>query len=303
MSLVLECDNCGDTIFEGTCTSCGLVDEEYQEYQDDYPVYPEDNQIIKQHGDFRKHSISDIAVMTVVNPNEAKSPNLRRALQMEGWFGWGVQKAEILSKNISRICNDLNLNKIFLDSCYYFLRKYRDKLDLTGRALEDVSVALVYTLVRIHGKQITLFDFKQLGYDTRVIYRLYVYVIKTLNLFKRIKRQSPLIFVNKFINSLMNDDPKYYNVKHDISMFVASMTTVFYAKTTPIGYTDPYNVDGGNVLAFVSALTYYLLKGIDHPVYRFGNVTQKVFAEHGECSEVTLRKYIKIIEATILEDE
>ena len=51
-------------------------------------------------------------------------------------------------------------------SCYYYLRKIKDEVKFTGKALEDVAPALVYLFLRLDGRPYTLYDFKNIGYPT-----------------------------------------------------------------------------------------------------------------------------------------
>ena len=165
------CEECGSELIDDfVCPECGLINDEYMELDDEFPHFTEE-QI--HHGSPVDHNVPDISVMTCVNPAECDNPHLRRALKWDGYFGWNVQKTMILQKEINFLCERLKLDDRLKDHCYYFLRKYRSKLNLTGRSLEDAVVGLLYVFLRLESGEYSLLDFRRLNYDSTKVWTIF----------------------------------------------------------------------------------------------------------------------------------
>ena len=280
---------------EGICTNCGLVDESEIHFGNEV-YYPYDEERVTQYGDFKSHAVSDISVMTRVNPKETHDPNLKRALEWDSNYGWDVVRTEIVNSNLKKICYRLNLSPDFLDECYIFFKSIRDEVAFTGLKLEDVAASLIYVLIRLAGNQpYTLFDFKQLGYNTRRIYQYYVKFVKHFKLYKKIKQPNIKYFVVKFINSIIDDTPETYSLKRDLIIYVLNNFIGYVSRPEHFvhNFMDPCMYDAGNGLALIGAFTYLALKKFEHPTFKIKGVTQKLICKHCGCSEVTLREYIK----------
>lgn len=280
MHNVCECGN--EYNWEGRCEDCGLVDDEYMELKS-ASHFPYDEESVSHHGDFRNHSVINMAVMTRINPMETNNPDLRRATRKDNQFEWSTQRNEILKKNIKSICKELNLPDLEVN-CLHFLRKIKD-FDFTGKLLEDIAVALVYLIIRLDGRPYTLFDFKRRGYNTGKIYQYYTNFIIKLGLYSLIKRQDPVHFIIKFVNTLIpnfKEEIKQDLIKHIKWLFL----WWFHSKSTSnIIDVAAFNNNAG--LIMIGACLYVSLKKDK----RFKMTQEKVCNICG-CSEVTLRDYI-----------
>ena len=267
------------------------MDDEYQEINDSIVIhdFELDSQ---QHGAPRTNKIPEMAVMTHSNPDEAQNPDLRRALRKDGWFGWEVQKTMLINKMFKKLTKDFKLNYLFVDDCYYYMRKYKDRLNFSGKNLDDVIPALFYFFVRLNGQPLTLFDFKRKGYNTRKIYNIYTELIKKLNIYKKIRPQEPTAFVEKAVNYIYDFNEFYPDAgnireKKELISFIKDQFVGIYRKTTSVGFIDISE----NGLSTVGALLYVALK--KHKDYK---ITQKDISQACGITEVTLRKYIKKLE-------
>lgn len=281
------CEECGCELSEDyVCESCGLVNDEYMEMDDEFPHFTEE-QI--HHGSPVDHNVPDIAVMTCVNTSECKNPELRRAFRWDGYFGWDVQKTMILQKEIKDLCEKLKFNERFIDHCYYFLRRYRDKIIFTGTSLEDATLSLVYLFIRLNAESYTLLDFKRLGYDTSRVWGNFINFVRTLNLSQQIKQQDAAQFVEKAVDYLLFFNHFYPNLgeirqRFVLVNYVINQFTGIYKKMNSKGLIELSD----NGLKTIGALLYLSTKNV--PDYR---VSQKEIADACGISDVTLRKYIK----------
>jgi len=293
----MNCEECGSEILSGICSNCGLIDDNYQEYDfgDTYP-YDKDNTSFS-YGTARSHAVSDISVMTRVNKAECKNPNLRRALQWDKNYGWDVQKTEIVNREMRRICDGFGLDFDFLNECYYLFRKIKDRTKLTGKKLEDIAVSIVYLLIRTKSLHYTLFEFERAGYNIQKIRRIYIFLADLLNMRKMIKQQDPDIFLVKFVNSIileeMVTDEIDFQKKRKILLITKQLFKGIFWRKPPVDllditcgeYADPKSM---------GACLY-----IANKYYPFIKLTQSQISDIVGCSEVTLRERIDQIKKRI----
>ena len=276
------CDECGAYVDDGVCDNCGLIIEDHKDM--DYgPVWYGEE---VQHGAPMTNKVPDMAVMTHVNMAECTDPVLRRALRWDGYFGWDVQKTMILNKKIKYICKSLKLDELFIDNCYYFFRKYKDKLTFSGKSLEDVALALVYLFLRVDNRPYTLLDFKRLEYNTQKIWNIYIELVKKLNLMKKIRAQDPGNFVKKAVDYIYYFNQFYTNQndirnRYELIKTVKEQFTGIYRSSN--GFIDLSNAG----LVLVGAILYSCTRQL--PDWR---ISQKEVANACGVSDVTLRKYI-----------
>lgn len=282
------CEECGEEYVNGICPNCGLIDDEYQKIDDRVPYSKIQNEIYA-HGGARSNNIVDFAVMTCVNPSETTDPILRRALQMDGLFGWRVQKSIILNNEIKRICKELKLNDLFIDDCYYYLRKIGQReIKFTGKSLEEIAVGLVYLLLRLNGRPYYLLDFDRLGYDTKKIYAIYTELVRELKYEKRIMPQEPLKFVPKVVDYIYKFNLKDFHLEDFKDRFdiITKVQRKFknVVDSAHINNVVDLTTTG---LPIIGAILYLSMKG-----YPRFELTQTEVANACGVSEVTLRKYI-----------
>jgi len=281
---VLSLCECGENYnWKGICENCGLIDEDYLDLKS-ASHFPYDEESVTHHGDFRNHSVMNMAVMTRSNPRETNNPNLRRAIGKDSQFEWGIKKNEILKKNIKTVCKELNLPNLE-DSCFHFLRKIRN-FDFTGKLLEDIAIALVYLVIRMDGRPFTLFDFKRCGYDTGKIYQYYTNFIIKLGLYNRIKRQDPIHFIIKFINILTRDTQE--DIKQALAKHIKWLFSWWFHSKSTSNIIDVSAFNNNSGLTMMGACLYAALKKDKQ-----FKIKQERVANICGCSEVTLRDYIK----------
>jgi len=284
-----QCSSCETPYnYEGVCECCGLVDDAHVVFEN-AQFYPYDEEKLGHHGDPKTESVSDISLMTTVSSIEKSiAPNLRRAINnQQNKSGWTIVKMEILKKNMKNICFRLNLNKDFLDSCYKLVKTMKN-YDITGKSLENIAPALIYLLIRLSGRNFTLYDFKRIGYDTNVIYRNYADFIIKLHLYKHIKPQEPTNFIMKFVNSMIPDDPTYYEDKRELILFVRRLFLAWLNSEHTTKIVDIMALNGNSGLYAIGACLYAACK--KDPVFK---TTQAEVSRACGCSEVTLREYVK----------
>lgn len=282
------CDDCGSEYIDGVCENCGLEDAEWQDIDDHVVIHDGEIEEI-QHGPPRSNSIINMAVMTVVNPEETNNPNLKRALKKDGWFGWNVQKSIYINNELKRLAKEFNTGYLFIDDCYYYLRKYKDKLRFTGKSLEDVIPSLLYLFMRLNGQPFSLLDFKKKKFDTRKIYRIYMEMVKTLGIYKKIKPQNSTLFVEKAVDYIYNFNRFYPQTgdlkkRWDLINFIKEQFVGIYRRSTSVGFIDISE----NGLSTIGAILYVTVKN-----QQGFELTQKEVVKACEITEVTLRKYIK----------
>lgn len=291
---------CGGIINEeGICEECGLIDDEY-EYLRQYREYPFDPDRKGYHyGDARTHSISDISVMTVVNPKETSDANLKRILKWNTNYEWSIIKSEIIISNIKLVSSQLGLDRDFTERCLYFFRKIKDKTVFTGKLLETSAQALVYTVARLDGLPYSLYDFKQAGFDSHQIYRYYIEFIKQWKLINLVKPQDIRLFVSRFINSLLPDDPITYRHKFELTSYCIDIFTYFINLFNPRVCAEDLATDctmmvNNSGLPLLGAIVYSACK--KHPDFK---ISQKDVANAAGVTEVTIRNYLKQIKNSI----
>jgi len=274
----MNCPECEGDVIEGTCRSCGLVVDDTPEMLQ--PVRDYDHEEAFQYGDPRTHRVPDMSMMTYTDSRDrCDSPELRRALQADGYFGWNIEKTIRLNSEMNEICAKLNLNKNFLSECYYFLRKYRDDEALKGKELQHVAPALIYLLVRMYSEAYILFDFEELGYNSQRIYRYYTEFVRNLNLYNKIKPYDPLIFVTRLVNSVLGEVE--YIIKYNLMRWV-----VFYFKglLNRLEETDHLLVFDNDRGFYIICASIYMAVSDTVPKYKV--------AEKSNCSLTTLSNYI-----------
>jgi len=219
----MNCPDCNsDNIVEGTCRDCGLIVDESPVMLP--PIRDYEHPDAFQYGDPRTHAVADMSMMTYTDPRDrCDSIDLKRALRMDGYFGQEITKTIRLNNEMKEICTRLNLNKNFLSECYYFFRKHHDEEFLKGKKLQHTAPALVYLLIRMYSEAYVLFDFEELGYNSQKVYKYYTDFVQSLNLYTKIKPQDPLIFINKLVNSVLDEHD--YLIKYNLIRWV-----MFYFK-------------------------------------------------------------------------
>jgi len=273
---------CG-SFYEGhVCTECGLESgEQILESGSFYP-YDKENKSL-QHGDFRKQAVSNIAVMTKVNPNETVNQDLKRALAWDKNYGWDIVSTEIVNSKIKSICYLLNLDESFLEHCYKFFKSIRERVAFTGLRLEDIAASIVYLLLRLDGRPYSLFDFKRIDCNTKTLYRYYIKFIKSFSLYKQIKRQDYKAYIIKFINELIEDKPETYRYKFELINWVLKLYYGIFVKLVEHAATDITYYKGAG-LSMIGAILYTATKN-----YKPFKKTQEEICNVCGCTEVTLR--------------
>lgn len=287
----MSCDDCGADYLNGVCPNCGLVYDEWQDI-DDSVVYHDYSEEEMHHGAPRTNKIPNMAVMTWSNPNESNDPNLKRALGKDGWFGWAVQKNMYINNELKKLAKKFDLGYLFLDDCYYYMRKYKDKADFTGKSLDRVIPALLYLFIRLNGQPFNLYDFKKSGFDIKNVYSIYVEMVKKFDVFNKIKPQNPEKFVERMIDHIYKFNNHYFNQtgdmrdRFDLIVHVKETFKKILAKTKAKNYVDLFNTG----LPVIGSILYLSVKNV--PDFR---LTQTEVADACGISEVTLRKYNKTV--------
>lgn len=283
-----ECSDCGaEYNGEGICPNCGLVDDEYEELVDE-TVYIYDDEKINHYGDPRSVSISDISLMTKINTSETFDDDLKRIIGWDGKYGWNIAKTEIVNAEIKRIVSELGLKNDFRDTCILFFKVYTENFPLAGKKLENIAAAIIYLLIRYYSLPYTLYDFTNLDFKASTIYRYYGEIIRKLDLYKFIKPQDQRIFIIKFINELIPDNPVIFREKFE---FIKYINDVFNAFVNIKSTNDLFLSVG---LGMVGACLYIATKKSN--IFHF---TQSEIAEVCGISEVTLREYIDKIKKSL----
>lgn len=285
------CSDCGCKINEnGICPNCGLVEQE-EEYRSE-DIYPYDEDKETHYGDPVSICVSDISLMTKINLFEINNPDLRRAVQWDEKYGWEIEKYEIVIHEIKKICKNLGLPYVIRDYSIYFFKKYVAPLTLSGKKLEILSLAVVYLVIRMRNLPYTFFDFVEAGYSTENVLGYFRFLVNKLELKPYLKNQDITLFLQKFLNSLIKDEPETFRIKYELLVLLRN---IFYGLSTKSRiYTDV----AANMVVF-GALSYLSLKRLEHPTINVENVTQKVIAKACQTSEVTLREYIRKIKVMI----
>ncbi|MGV9198794.1 MAG: cyclin family protein [Promethearchaeia archaeon] len=256
--------------------------------ENEYPHDQEDDS--RHYGDPKTQAISDISVMTKVNPNECNDPELKRRLKWDGCYGWGVQKTEIIFQEIRRLCSKNRLGKDFRNDCFHFFHKYcEDGFSLSGIKTEDFGVALTYLVARINQKPVTILDFD----DPKKTYTTYFKIVKALDMFDRIPPQNHRQTISRAIYQLFEINDIKYEFQWKI---ISSATKLYKGIIEALGYTEEnsvvdlvtYPMAG---LPMIGAIVYLITRKMDGV-----KLTQDKCSENVNCSEVTLRKYIKKVQ-------
>ena len=187
-------------------------------------------------------------------------------------------------------CKTLGCDKL-IESCYYFFKTIKNEKIFVGKNLEDAGIALVYLFLRIYNHPYTLYDFRKVGFDDKLVFRQYRDFVKKLKIWNKIKPQNILQFVLKIVNDLIQDEPETYRVKNELINWVRIYFTGLYGRIRPASYADIAMFDGGVGLSAIGACIYLATKRNEY----FKNVTQKGICDFCGCTEVTLREYIKKI--------
>ena len=235
----MNCPECNsEDIVNGTCRNCGFVVDETPVMMP--PIRDYDHPESFQYGNPRTHNIPDMSLMTYTDPRDrCDSLDLKRALKMDGYFGWDIEKTIILNNEMREIIEKLNLDKQLLSQCYYFLRKNRNKGFLRGKQLDYVAPSLVYLLVRLFDRSYSLLDFELIGYDTKKIFNYYQNFVKDLNLYDDIKPQDPLIFVEKYMKNILFSNTEI-DTSQTLNMYIKETKKIFneIAKDLGTKYSD-----------------------------------------------------------------
>lgn len=274
-----RCEECGNKLSNGVCEQCGLVCEDQHEYRYNYPVYDKEEK--KHHGGLIRQNVSHISVMTHTNPNECHDSDLKRALKWDGFYGWGVQKVEIIFREIRRVCGVFDLRRDFIEKCFYFFKKHKDELVYKGRSLEEFAHAIVYTVMRLNKKPYTIYDFYIRGFGKRKIYMNYAHIIKSLGILKDIQPQDYEVCISRIVTEILGKvDFKFKGV-------LVKTIAKFYRIQNKTMWGD---ISTGSGLYVIAAWIYIICNASNEV-----DMTQDLICEKVGCSSVTLRKYKKKI--------
>lgn len=276
--MVNNCPECGGKIItihekgEAVCGQCGLVAKE--RILD--IAHSGKRAFTKQEKDKRERTGSPISILlpdmglsTIIDKNNIKNPDLKRAAKWNSRMSWDKRNMLIATTELKRIASNLNLpNHVKKSAIRLYKEAFKKKL-LRGRSINGMVAACLYFACREKKIPRTLQEIlEETSVDAKNVRRCYRTLIKELNL--KVPSTDPISLIPRFIADL-GLDTEY------------EKTAVKILKV----FTSNFSISGKDPKGLCAGALYITCK------MRGKRVSQKEIANLVGVTEVTLRSRYK----------
>ncbi|KKM77293.1 hypothetical protein LCGC14_1371490 [marine sediment metagenome] len=273
-----SCPECGGKIIllhergETVCRQCGLVLSE----RNVDVSHSGKRAFTKQEKESRERTGSPISILlpdmglsTIIDKNNIKNPDLKRAAKWNSRMTWDKRNMLIATTELKRISSNLNLpNHIKKTAIRLYIEAFKKKL-LRGRSINGMVAACLYFACRERKIPRTLQEIlDQTSVSAKNVRRCYRTLIRELNL--KVPTTDPISLIPRFITELDLDAD-------------AENTTVKILQT----FTSKFSTSGKDPKGLCAGALYLVCRKKDK------KISQKDIANLVGVTEVTLRSRYK----------
>ena len=145
--MIISIQESGDTL----CSSCGLVFDEKNidfSHSGRRAFTMAEKQQRARTGAPLSILSPDIGLTTVINRNDIRNPDLKRAAKWNSRISWQKRNMLIATTELKRICSNLNLPEYIKEQAMYLYKQAFDKKLLRGRSINGMVAACIYFAIR-----------------------------------------------------------------------------------------------------------------------------------------------------------
>ena len=283
-SLSNSCPECGGREIllhergETVCGQCGLVMSE----RNVDVSHSGKRAFTKQEKESRERTGSPISILlpdmglsTIIDKNNIKSPDLKRAAKWNSRMTWDKRNMLIATTELKRIGSNLNLpNHVKKTAIRLYIEAFKKKL-LRGRSINGMVAACLYFACRERKLPRTLQEIlDQTSVQAKNVRRCYRTLIRELNL--KVPSTDPISLIPRFIAELDLDTD-------------AENTTVKILQR----FTSRYSTSGKDPKGLCAGALYLVCRKKEK------KISQKEIANLVGVTEVTLRSRYKELVKTL----
>jgi len=277
-SLSNICSECGGRIIslqekgEIVCGQCGLVISERL-----LDIYHSGKRAFtKQEKEKRERTGSPISILlpdmglsTVIDKNNIKNPDLKRAAKWNSRMTWDKRNMLIATTELKRIGSNLNLPAHIKKSAIRLYREAFKRKLLRGRSINGMVAACLYFACREKKIPRTLQEIlDETSVNAKNVRRCYRTIIRELNL--KVPNTDPISLIPRFIAEL--------NLDAEVEKTTINILQTFMSK---------YSTSGKDPKGLCAGALYLVCK------VRNKRISQKEIANLVGVTEVTLRSRYK----------
>ena len=273
-----SCPECGGKIIfiqekgEVVCEQCGLVISErildiYHSGKRAFTKFEKEKR--ERTGSPVSILLPDMGLSTVIDKNNIKNPDLKRAAKWNSRMSWDKRNMLIATTELKRIGSNLNLPDHIKKSAIRLYKEAFKKKLLRGRSINGMVAACLYFACREKQLPRTLQEIlDETSVNAKNVRRCYRTLIRELNL--RVPSTDPISLIPRYIAEL--------NLDTDVEK-----TTIKILK----GFITKFSTSGKDPKGLCAGALYLVSKA------RAKRISQKEIANLIGVTEVTLRSRYK----------
>jgi transcription initiation factor TFIIB len=229
-NLCPECE--GNTISiqekgEIVCQQCGLVISERivdVAHNDKRAFTKQEKERRERTGSPISILLPDMGLSTVIDKNNIKSPDLKRAAKWNSRMTWDKRNMLIATTELKRIGSNLNLpDHVKKTAIRLYIEAFKKKL-LRGRSINGMVAACLYFACRERKIPRTLQEIlEQTSVDAKSVRRCYRTIIRELNL--KAPSTNPVSLIPRFVAELNLDAETEKTTINILHSFVTKFST------------------------------------------------------------------------------
>jgi transcription initiation factor TFIIB len=274
-NLCPECEGTTISIKEKgeiVCQQCGLVISERivdMAHSDKRAFTKQEKERRERTGSPISILLPDMGLSTVIDKNNIKSPDLKRAAKWNSRMTWDKRNMLIATTELKRIGSNLNLpNHVKKTAIRLYIEAFKKKL-LRGRSINGMVAACLYFACRERKIPRTLQEIlEQTSVNAKNVRRCYRTIIRELNL--KAPSTNPISLIPRFVAELSLDAE-------------TEKTTIDILQA----FTAKYSTSGKDPKGLCAGALYLVCKKRDK------RISQKEIANVVGVTEVTLRSRYK----------
>ncbi len=283
-SLSNSCPECGGTVIllhergETVCGQCGLVMSERNvdiSHSGKRAFTKQEKESRERTGSPISILLPDMGLSTIIDKNNIKNPDLKRAAKWNSRMTWDKRNMLIATTELKRIASNLNLpNHVKKTAIRLYIEAFKKKL-LRGRSINGMVAACLYFACRERKIPRTLQEIlDQSSVQAKNVRRCYRTLIRELNL--KVPSTDPISLIPRFIAEL------------DLDADAENITVKILQR-----FTSKYSTSGKDPKGLCAGALYLVCRKKEK------KISQKEIANLVGVTEVTLRSRYKELIKTL----
>ena len=283
-SLSNSCPECGGTVIllhergETVCGQCGLVMSERNvdiSHSGKRAFTKQEKESRERTGSPISILLPDMGLSTIIDKNNIKNPDLKRAAKWNSRMTWDKRNMLIATTELKRIASNLNLpNHVKKTAIRLYIEAFKKKL-LRGRSINGMVAACLYFACRERKIPRTLQEIlDQSSVQAKNVRRCYRTLIRELNL--KVPSTDPISLIPRFIAEL------------DLDSDAENITVKILQR-----FTSKYSTSGKDPKGLCAGALYLVCRKKEK------KISQKEIANLVGVTEVTLRSRYKELIKTL----